>query len=64
MENLLLEECWQYFAEILRIVTLYLKPGSEKCFLTYLPPIPKPITEYSTIMEVFFQSRNYRNRET
>ena len=58
MENLLLQECWQYFAEILRIVTLYLKPGSEKCLLIYLPPIPKPITEYSTIMEVFFQSRN------
>ena len=40
------------------VATLYLKPGSEKSVLTYLPPIPKPITEYSTIMEVFYQSRN------
>ena len=36
---------------------LFQKDPSEATVLTYLPPIPKPITDYGTIVEIFYKSR-------
>ena len=33
------------------------KTDLQRTYLTYLPPITKPVTEYSTIIEIFYQSR-------
>ena len=33
------------------------KTDLQRTYLTYLPPITKPVTEYSTIIEKFYQSR-------
>ena len=46
---------WPRFSGL--VATLFKKVGSEKTVLTYLPPIPKPISEYSTIIEIYYQSR-------
>ena len=46
---------WPRFSGL--VATLLKKVGCEKTVLTYLPPIPKPISEYSTIVEIYYQSR-------
>ena len=46
---------WPRFSGL--VALLFKKESSERTVLTYLPPIPKPISEYSTIIEIFYQSR-------
>ena len=39
------------------VVKLFGRIDLQHTYLTYLPPITKPITEYGTIIEIFYQSR-------
>ena len=39
------------------VVKLFGRIDLQRTYLTYLPPITKPITEYGTIIEIFYQSR-------
>ena len=36
---------------------LFRRTDAQRRCVTYLPPITKPVTEYSTIIEIFYQSR-------
>ena len=46
---------WPRFSGL--VALLFKKESSERTVLPYLPPIPKPISEYSTTIEIFYQSR-------
>ena len=39
------------------VVKLFGRIDLQHTYLTYLPPITKPITEYGTIIEIFYQAR-------
>ena len=53
--------CWCKEKNIPRfaglVAKLFGKNDFQRTYLTYLPPITKPITDYSTIIEIFYQSR-------
>lgn len=49
------DQNWPRFSGL--VTTLFKKVGSKKTVITYLPPIPKRISEYSTIIKIFYQSR-------
>ena len=34
----------------------------KRLYLTYLPPITKPINDYSTIIEIFYQPRMHSQK--
>ena len=42
------------------LTTLFQIPKSTATILVYLPPIPKPITEYGTFFEMFHTARELR----
>ena len=41
---------------------LFRRTDLQRTYLTYLPPITKPITEYSTIIETFYESRIFSQK--
>ena len=41
---------------------LFRRTDLQRTYLTYLRPITKPITEYSTIIEIFYQSRIFSQK--